>query len=192
MSLTYADIGSHLFGERIFRTSDFARLTGNPRAAKVLSELVIRGVVTRTGRGCYRFLRPAERPDLRASEWGRVRSIVLNGPEPKAWDGATAVEIWTRGAYRTSPSLYSRSFHVLVPAAKVNLWKNYLGKHHVATHSRKRIGARVDIRGTRHFRRVVLDGEPVIPRDHVVSLVRSKPGVFADAEGMIVDRPRSS
>ena len=192
MSLTYADVGSHIFGEREFKAIDLARRTGNPRAAKILSELVIRGVVTRTRRGYYKFLRPAERPDLRAAEWTRVRDVVLNGPAPKAWDGSSAVEAWTGGRYTVSPSVYARVFHLAVPNTAVALWREYLSRHAVSTESRKRVGARVELRGVARLHVANVNGEPVIPRSDVLRLIREHPGIYANAEELLVRRSSGS
>ena len=192
MALTYTDIGTHIFGEKEFSSGDFARRTGNPRAAKLLSELLVRGVVTRNGRGRYRFLRPAERPDLCGAEWERVRNTILESPLPKAWDGPSAVEAWTDGRYKVSPSLYSRVFCIAVPESKIADWIAYLSRRGVSTRARKRVGARVELRGISPFRTETVDGEPVIPREEVSALIREHPGVYANAETLLRDRPRSS
>jgi len=187
MALTYSDVGAHVFGEREFDTAEFARRTGNPRAAKILSELLIRGVVARKRRGRYRFLRPSERPD-RPSEWARMREIVLGGPDPKAWDGPTAVKAWTGGRYRVSPTVYSTIFHVAVPRGSVPAWEEYLSRYGVSLNGRKRIGARVELREVPRVRSVVLHGEPVPPRADVVAMIRAHPGIYADAEALLIDR----
>jgi hypothetical protein len=188
MSLTYADVGAHIFGERVFDAGEFGLRTGNPRAAKVLSELVIRGIVGRKGRGHYRFLRPSERPDLRIREWERVREIILDGPGPKAWDGASAVELWTDGRYRISPSMYYRIYSVVVPKGRRRLWVPYLAKHGLSLRSRKRVGARVEVREVSALRSEIVDGEPVLPREEVVALIRGHPGIFAGAEALLNER----
>lgn len=192
MALTYSDVGVHIFGEREFDAAEFARRTGNPRAAKVLSELLIRGVVARKRRGRYRFLRPSARPDLRSSEWERMREIVLGGPNPKTWDGPTAVEAWTGGRYRVSPTVYSIIFHLAVPKGAVPAWEDYLSRYGVSLKARKRIGARVELREVSRVRAVALNGEPVPPRADVVSLIRAHPGIYADAEALLIDRPDSA
>ncbi len=185
MSLTYADVGAHIFGEKVFDAGEFGRRTGNPRAAKVLSELVIRGVVGRKGRGHYRFLRPSERPDLRIREWERVRKLVLDGPGPKAWDGASAVEVWTGGRYRVSPSMYLRIFSVAVPKGHRRIWVDYLAKRGLTLRSRKRVGARVEIREVPSLRWESVDGESVLPRAETVDLIRAHPGIYAGAEALL-------
>lgn len=187
MALTYSDVGAHIFGEREFDAAEFARRTGNPRAAKVLSELLIRGVVARKRRGRYRFLRPSERPDMRSSEWERMREILLGGPNPKTWDGPTAVEAWTGGRYRVSPTVYSTVFHVAVPEGAVPAWGDYLSSYGISLNARKRIGARVELREVPRVHAVVLNGEPVPPRADVVSLIRAHPGIYADAEALLID-----
>lgn len=189
MSLTYSDVGERIFGEREFTCPEFARLTGNPRAAKVLSELRLRGIVARRGRGRYKFLRPAERPDLRTGEWERVRSILLAGPGPMAWDGSTAVEVWTRGRYHVEPSLYSKVFHLVVPEGSTTAWESYLRTRGLSITGRKRVGARVEIRETSPFRFTKVDGEPVIARAEVVEMIRSHPGLYAEAESLVIRRP---
>ncbi|HKV89735.1 MAG TPA: hypothetical protein VJQ43_00880 [Thermoplasmata archaeon] len=192
MALTYSDVGAHLFGEREFDVAEFARRTGNPRAAKVLSELLIRGMVARKSRGRYRFLRPAERPDLRLSEWERMRKIVLGGPDPKTWDGSTAVEAWTGGRYHVSPTVYTTIFHVAVPVGCLSDWEDYLSSYGISLNGRKRIGARVELREVPRVRAVVLNGELVPPREDVVSMIRAHPGIYAGAEALLIDRSSST
>lgn len=145
MPLTYNDVVSTLFGDKIFSSREFARKTGNPRAAKILSELKHRGLVERVGRGTFRCLSPGERPDLRGPEWARVRSVVLSGPDPKAWAGETAVEHWTGGRYKLAPSLFSRVFSLAIPSGRERVWREYLSNHGVSTTTRKRVGARVEL-----------------------------------------------
>jgi hypothetical protein len=190
MALTYADVGASTFGEAVFTPREFARRTGSRRAAKTLSELKTRGVVARAGRGSYRFLRPAERPDLREAEWARVRDLIHRGPDPKAWSGPTSVELWTRGAYSVGSAPYLRTLHVAVPASKERSWANYLARHGVSARPRKHIGVRVILEPTDKFSFERLDGEFVIPRREVVRMIRDHPVLYADAEELLVDRPR--
>ena len=186
MPLNYEDVGALHFGEDAFTSEEFARRIGTPRAAKILSELKHRGIVARLGHGKYRFLRPGERPDRRLYEWNRTRRIVLDGPAPKAWTGSTAVELWTGHRYTVSPSAFSRVFELAVPARSVGKWKEYLRGHRVAVDSRKRVGARVELVPVRAVRSETLDGEPVILRRNVVSLIRAHPAIYADAEGLLL------
>jgi hypothetical protein len=189
MALTYNDVVSSLFGDRTFSSREFARRTGNPRAAKVLSELKHRGLVERVGRGFYRCLSPADRPDLRGLEWARVRHIVLSGPEPKAWAGETAVEHWTGGRYKLAPSLYSRIFSLAIPSGREESWKEYLAVHGVSTMARKRVGARVELVPRRRFKAILVNGEPVIPRGEVERMIREHPALYGDAKELLLGRP---
>lgn len=189
MSLTYDEAGALAFGDAEFEASDFSNRLGIDRGAKVLSELKRRGVVLRVNRGRYRFLGPSERPDLRSLEWDRVRRILLNGPDPKAWTGPTAVEVWTRGSYAVSPSPFTRVFSLVVLDSSRERWKTYLSKNGISTKPRKRIGARVELVPVRELKYTFVAGEPVIPRDEVVSLIRNRPSVFAGAEELLIDRP---
>jgi len=189
MPLTYNDVVSSLFGGKTFSSREFARRTGNPRAAKVLSELKHRGLVERVGRGTYRCLSPADRPDLRGVEWARVRSIVLSGPEPKAWAGETAAEHWTGGRYKVAPSLYSRVFSLAIPSGREKRWKKYLADHGVSTTARKRVGARVELIPRHHFVVSLVNGEPVLPRSEVVGLIKGHPGTYGDARELLLERP---
>jgi hypothetical protein len=141
------------------------------------------------GRGRYRFLGPAERPDLRNAEWERVRGIALRGPDPKAWDGPTAVEVWTGGRYTISPSVYTRVYHLAVPTRNLPLWKAYLAKHGLSLNSRKRVGAHVELRDLRSVRAERVNGESVLIRTEVVSLIREHPGMYGEAESLLIDRP---
>ncbi len=190
MTLTYTDAANSLFGGRPFTSREFARGIGNPRAAKVLSELKHRGLVERLGRGTYRCLSPDARPDLRSAEWNRVRRIVLSGPDPKAWAAETALEYWTDGRYKVAPSLYSRVFSVAVPPNRENLWKDYLSKHGVSTGRGKRVGARVDLIPTSGLNPTLLGDEPVVPRSEVERLIREHPALYANAEVLLLERPR--
>lgn len=188
MTLSYEDVGAHLFGEEEFTSGEFARRIGTPRAAKILSELKHRGVVGRLGHGTYRFLRPGERPDRRLSEWNRTKRVVLDGPSPKAWTGSTAVELWTGHRYTVSPSAFYRVFELAVPSRSVGAWRRYLRANRVAVESRKRVGARVELVPVRKLVRVrIVDGEPVIPRRDVVSLIRAHPAIYANSEELLLD-----
>lgn len=189
MTISYEDVGAHLFGEAEFTSGEFARRVGTPRAAKILSELKHRGVVGRLGHGTYRFLRPAERPDRRSSEWNRTKRVVLAGPTPKAWTGSTAVELWTGHRYTISPSVFYRVFELAVPSRAVGTWRAYLRDHRVTVDSKKRVGARVELVPVRTVRVETVDGEPVIPRRDVVSLIRAHPAIYANSEELLLDQP---
>jgi hypothetical protein len=190
MAISYEEIGVHLFGEAEFTSGEFARRVGTPRAAKILSELKHRGIVSRLGRGTYRFLRPVERPDRRSSEWSRTKRVVLAGPSPKAWTGSTAVELWTGHRYTVSPSAFSRIFELAVPSRSVSAWKDYLRGNKVRVDSRKRVGARVELVPVRKVRVAIVDGEPVIPRREVVLLIRTHPAIYANSEELLLDQPK--
>lgn len=189
MTISYEDVGAHLFGEREFTSGEFGRRVGTPRASKILSELKHRGVVSRTGHGTYRFLAPGERPDRRIYEWSRTKRVVLAGPEPKAWTGSTAVEVWTGHRYTVSPSAFSRIFELAVPTRSVATWKKYLKVRKIRVDSRKRVGARVELVPVRTVRAEMVDGEPVVPRGDVVSLIRAHPAIYANSEELLLDEP---
>lgn len=187
MALTYTDVLNSLFGSRRFTAEEFARRSGNPRAAKLLSELKHRGVVERLDRGTYRCLGPSERPDLRSGEWARVRAIVLAGPAPKAWTGATAVELWTGGRYRMAPSLYTRIFELAVPRNRMGTWTRYLADRGVSTISGKRIGAHVRLVPTKRLAAASVEREPVISRDEVERLIGEHPALYGNALELLRD-----
>ena len=190
MPLTYLDAIDHLYGDTEFSARDLATRVGNPRTAKLLSDLKRRGYVERTGRGRYRRLGPAERPDLRRFEWRRVRDVLLRGPDPKAWAGESAVEIWTNGLYRSSPSVFTRLYCLAVPRGSLAKWKRYLRAEGLSSSPRKRIGARVELLPVEHLDVVFRSGEPVIPRLDVLRLIRAHPGIFANAAELVRARPR--
>jgi hypothetical protein len=189
MTISYEEVGTHLFGEDAFTSGEFSRRVGTPRAAKILSELKHRGVVLRLGHGSYRFLRPAERPDRRLAEWSRAKGVVLAGPAPKAWTGSTAVELWTDHRYTVSPSAFYRVFELAIPSSSLETWKKYLRGHRVAVDSKKRVGARIELVPVRALKVEILNGEPVIPRRDVVSLIRDHPAIYANAEDLLIDKP---
>ena len=185
MPLTYLDAIDHLYGKSEFEVRDFATRVGNRRAGKLLSDLKRRGYVARVGRGRYRRLEANERPDLRAFEWRRVREILLRGPDPKAWAGESAVELWTGGRYRTSPSVFTRVYVLAVPKSSVDEWTRFLRSHGLSSNSRKRIGARVELLPVDEMKVTFLSGEPVLPKGDVIRLIRAHPGIFAGAENLI-------
>jgi hypothetical protein len=189
MTFTYSDAGMLYFGSREFTSAEFERRLGTPRGAKLLSELKHRGTVARTARGRYRFLGLEERPDLRSVEWSRVRSVVLSGPPPMAWTGSTAVETWTDHRYTVSPTVYCRIFELAIPPDRSNVWRKYLGRHHVSTNSRKRVGARVDLVPTKSLRVVTVHGEPVVPRSVVLRAIREHRAIYANAEELLLVEP---
>lgn len=185
MSLTYCDAASILFGERPFSVTEFADRIGTPRAAKVLSEMKARGLVARTGRGHYRLLRPSERPDLRRMDWRNTREAILAAPMWKAWAGPTAVEIWTRRRYKTSPSAFIREFHIAIRANDMEAWRRHLAANNVPI-GRKHIGVHVRLVPVRDDANATIrGGEPVIPREEVLRLIRSNPALYGDAEVLI-------
>ena len=188
MALTYFDAASLSFGKREFTVGEFAARTGNPRAAKVLSELKHRGLVNRIGRGRYRCLGPEERPDLRFNDWERIRLILLSAPLPKAWSGSSAVELWTSGRYCVSPSAFIREFHLAVPVEHMDRWKAYLENHRISLNPDKRIGVRVHlIPKDKWGGNVEHSNEPVIPRDEVLKIIRNLPAIYAGAEELLDD-----
>lgn len=189
MALTYSDVVSSLFGSEPFTSRDFARKVENPRAAKVLSELKHRGLVERLGRGTYRCLSPGNRPDLRRGEWNRVRSVILSGPDPKAWAGDTAVEHWTGGRYRLAPSLYTRVFTLAIPSSRERVWKEYLANHRVSTTRHKRVGARVELIPTEGLKSTWVEGEPVVLRRVVERMIRTNPTLYGGAGRLLLVGP---
>jgi hypothetical protein len=188
MGLTYLDCIDHLYGTSEFTVRDFAIRVGNPRTGKLVSDLKRRGHLIRVGRGRYRRLSPGERPDLRRFEWERARRMLLDGPGGKAWAGETAVEVWTNGRYRASPSVFTRVYTLAVPKRSLGLWRNYLRKHGISAVGRKRIGVHVELLPTERMRATLVRGEPVITRREVVNLIRAHPGIYANAEDLIVER----
>jgi hypothetical protein len=190
MPTTYVDALDNLYGSSEFTVRDFSTRVGNPRAGKLLSDLKARGYVARVGRGRYRRLSPAERPDLRPFEWRRVREALLSGPGEKAWTGESAVEVWTGGRYRTSPSAFVRFFTMAVPPGSLEGWDLYLRSKGLSRSSKRRIGPRIELLPVEHMKVTFVGGEPVIPRKDVLRLIRSHPGIFANAEELVLDRPR--
>ncbi|EQD69513.1 sigma-70 like region 4 HTH domain-containing protein [mine drainage metagenome] len=185
MGLTYLDVIISLFGEEEFTTAEFRAVTGNFRSAKLLSELKMRGVVERIGRGEYRVLPLSKRPDTRIIEWERVRNIITKAPWDKAWAGSTAVEIWTNGRYKISPNPYLRVFHLLVHKSEVEEWKKYLRKSGISYSGKKRVGSFVNLEVTSKINSTLVAGEPVIPKDEVLRIIKNHPGLYADAGELI-------
>ncbi len=156
------------------------------RAPKLLSELKMRGYVTRVARGRYRVLKPSERPDLREKEWNKTRKTILAGPGPKAWTGASAVELWTGMRYSLAPSVYLREFHVAIPEGRSSMWKKYLKSHGVPIGGKRKIGVSVKLVPSKSLRIEHLLGEPVISREETVKIIREHPSMYASAEGLLI------
>lgn len=116
-----------------------------------------------------------------------MRSVILSGPEPKAWAGETAVEHWTGGRYKWAPSLFSRIYTLAIPSEAEANWKAFLRRHGVSTSSRKRVGARVELVPRRILKREFVEGEPVVPRREVLALIRNHPGLYGEAEELLLD-----
>ena len=187
MTITYLDAIDHLYGNSEFTLRDFSTRVGNPRASKLLSDLKRRGYVARIGRGRYRRLEASERPDLRRFEWRRIREILLKGPNPKAWARESAVEVWTGGRYRSSPSVFTRVYSLAVPRSSLGAWRRYLRSKGLSSNPRKRIGARIELLPYHDVKVTFVEGEPVVPRSEVIRLIRAHPGIFAQAEKLIRD-----
>lgn len=185
MGLTYSDVTISLFGEEEFTTAEFTAITGNSRSAKLLSELKMRRIVERIGRGKYRVLPLSERPDTRIIEWERVKNIIMKAPWDKAWTGSTAVEIWTNGRYKISPNPYLRVFHLLIHKSEIEEWKKYLRRSGVSYSGKKRVGSFVDLKVTSKINSTIVAGEPVIPKDEVLRIIRNHPGLYGEAGGLI-------
>ena len=185
MALTYLDVIISRFGENEFTAKELAILTGNSRSAKLLSELKMRGIVERVGRGKYRVPPLYERPDTRIIEWERVRNVIINAPWKKAWTGSTAVEVWTNRRYKISPNPYLRVFHLLILKSELDEWKKYLRRSGVSYSGKKRVGSFVDLQCSSKVNLTIVAGEPVIPKDEVLRLIRSHPGIYAGAWELI-------
>ena len=185
---SYLDAIDHLYGTSEFTVRDFSARVANPRAGKLLSDLKARGHVARIGRGRYRRLAPSERPDLREFEWRRIKAILLGGPGAKAWAGESAVELWTDGRYRTSPSVFVRVFKLAVPRASLPVWDRYLRTKGLSRSSRRRIGVRIELLPVQDLKVTFHSGEPVVSRSAVLGLIRSHPAIFANAEELVSDR----
>jgi len=182
---TYYDAACLAFGSKEFSVEEFRTRLGTNRAPKLLSEMKARGVVERAGAGRYRVLGPEERPDLRSTEWARVREILLSAPLAKAWSGPSAVEKWTRGRYKVSTNAFAREFHLAVPNASLIAWRIFLAREHISLNPRRSIGPRVILEPREKLRATTLDGEPVVPRSEVVALIRSNPAFYAGAEALL-------
>ena len=185
MGMTYFDVIKMEFGRKEFTVSDLTKLTGNYGVRKLLSDMKMRGLVRRTGRGIYVIDRPIKRTDNRTLEWGRVRGIILRAPFEKAWTGSTGISVWTEGRYVTLPNLYLEVYHVKVKDSDVDKWREYLKKHAISFKGSKRVGAWVSLEPASEVRYVMVGGEPVIPKDEVIELIREHPGIYAGAEELL-------
>lgn len=177
------------FGTEPFTVEEFRVRIGSLRPVQTLSELKSRGLVLRLGRGRYRLLEPSERPDLRAAEWNRVRSLILDSGLPMAWTGPDAVALWTGWRYTISPTMFLREFHIEVPEEDAGAWSRYLRAHRVSTSHLRRTGAVVRLRTGKRRAYSRHRGEPVIPRSETMALIRAHRGLYAEAD-KLVERQR--
>lgn len=189
MTVGYADAIALAFGDSPFSVREFGIRIGSLRPAQTLSELKTRGVLARVGRGRYRMLAPQERPDLRSSEWGRVRRLLLSSGLPMRWAGRDAVAVWTGWRYTVSPSVYVREFEVEVPENSKREWVSYLKRYRISTDPRRRTGAVVRIRTRAGANFSTHRGEPVISREETLRLIRSHRGLYGEAD-RLVERER--
>jgi len=185
MPFDYYEAAALSFGAETFSTREFALRTGSLRPAKTLSELKMRGLAERLGRGTYRLLGPSERPDLRSVARARVRALLLASGLPMAWAGPTAVALWTGGRYFVSPSIYLMQFHISIPRRSEAKWRAYLRKHRISANPARRIGCTVLIQPTGRFAREFHSGNPVVPRTQVLALIRAHRGIYADADKLV-------
>lgn len=187
MGLTYLDAASTAFGRKAFTTAEFRHRVGALHAAKVLHDWKTRGMAARVAPGTYKLLGPEERPDTRAEEWNHARRLLLEAPLPMAWTGPTAVEVWTRGRYRTGTTPFRREFHIAVPRPHEEAWRAYLDAVGLPTKPKRSIGVKVVLTPVDEFSMEVFGGEPVIPRIDVVATIRGNPGLYAEAEALLDD-----
>jgi hypothetical protein len=115
-----------------------------------------------------------------------VRNVVLGGPDPKAWTGETALEVWTGGRYRIAPSLYFRVFELAVPRNRSGFWSRYLADRGVSTKIGKRVGARVRLVAVEQVVAETVEGEPVVPRGDIERLIREHPGLYGNAKDLLL------
>jgi hypothetical protein len=185
MGITYFDVIKMEFGRKEFTISDLAKLTGNYDVRKLLSDMKMKGLIKRVGRGVYVVNRPIKKIDKRTEEWRRVRDIVLRAPFEKAWTGSTGISVWTEGRYVTLPNLYLEVYHLRVNYADLEKWKEYLKKHAISFKGSKRIGTWVSLEPAPEIRYVTVNGEPVIPKDEALKLIKDHPGIYAGAEELL-------
>lgn len=185
MGMKYFDVIKMEFGRKEFAISDLVKLTGNYGVRKLLSDMKMKGLIRRTGRGIYVINRPIKKTDSRAEEWRKVRGIVLRAPFEKAWTGSTGISVWTEGRYVTLPNLYLEVYHLRVRDSDIEKWKDYLKKHAISFRGSKRVGAWVSLEPVPEVKYVMVNGEPTIPKDEVVKLIREHPGIYAGAEELL-------
>ena len=116
---------------------------------------------------------------------GRVRNAIIDAPWEKAWTGSTAVEAWTGRRYKISPNPYLRVFHLIIYKSELEERKNYLRRFGVSYSGKKRVGSFVDLECSSKVNATVVEGEPVIPKEEVLKIIRSHPGIYAGAEKLI-------
>lgn len=122
---------------------------------------------------------------MRSSEWNRVRSELLSSGLPMGWTGPDAVALWTGGKYTVSPTVYMKEFRIEVPASVLTAWTRYLRARRISTNPRRRIGAVVLITARTHARFSIHRGEPVIPRNETLKLIRSHRGLYGEADKLL-------
>lgn len=185
MGITYSDVIEFTFGDREFTTDDVRRFTGHPDPAKLLSNLKMKGVVVRMGRGRYKCPSPRTTWDFREAEWERVRSVILRAPMGKIISHSWAVEVWTDGNYRLSDNLFHRVFDISIAAEDYGKWLRYLKTHGIPTVGKKKIGSVVRIHPVKEFDYTLINGMPVLTKSEVFRLIEEHPGLYAGARDLI-------
>lgn len=188
MGLTYLDAACLLFRRSVFTAGDFSRATGNPRGAKVLSEMKSRGLVERVGRGRYRCLGPEERIDRRRGDSRRLRHLLVSAPFEKAWTGPSSLETAAAAGLQAPATSFAPEYHLAVLKKDLRRWRAYLRHHRVALAARKHIGPRVFLRPVPSIPRRNDDDQPPAFRAGVPPLVA---GRGPSGRGVAGRRPRS-
>jgi hypothetical protein len=185
---------SEVFRGEPFTSGEFRDTFRSPDAKKVLSDFRRLGYVDRVARGTYRVTPPAER--LRRIVAGsEVRLEVPEGSGlPHAYSEATAVAIWTDGAYWTGFTRGLRPLHLNVRRGDVGRWRRFLadrGYDSVVPVERKTLcGTVFVLHPVAEVVSVPHAGVRVVPLPEVCRFAADRPYAFGPAARVLSRRLR--
>jgi len=125
------------FGTGEFNLSNFRATFPSPAPAKILSDLVHKGYLTRVRRGVYRAIPPGHRTRSIVARGDAAFGLASRSSLPHAYSRETAIAIWTDGGYWTGFTAGFRPLHLDVNRKDVARWKTFFARQ----------GARVAVEG---------------------------------------------
>lgn len=170
------------FGTREFTLSNFRATFPSPDPAKIISDLVHKGYVTRERRGVYRAITPGHRARSLVAREDDTFGLAARSPLPHAYSRETAIAIWTDGGYWTGFTSGFRPLHLDVERKDLARWKTFFARN--AARSAME-GERTTLYGLVHLihpvakvRSVERGGVRVVPARDALTYAKARPYAF--------------